>query len=413
MGMTGSISRGRPAEAHNVRRCYGEKPPEHIDHSRTCDNVVLADRDLREVYESSFGEALTEYNEKQVAKHHPERQIPDYLAKVRGDKKLQPMYEFVVQVGNMDDHPDAETAKAVLTDWVLGFERKFCGKGAPFALKQAVIHMDEATPHLHVEVVPTAKSSRGLAVQNSMNKAVKQAGFTDYKAMLAGWDEILTQCMAEHGIERVAGDRERQMGGVDIETYKRSMAAQRAADEAEERLECLQRDAEAVQSAKEPVAQSVRTIIEGRGDGGRERELAAEKERLGAGIGELEQQVAAARGRIGELERGIPQLRERVRELEGRARYLRVRLEDARVALTDAVAALREVPRGLSEIAKGIARELGIRAAGEQPSPREVAHAAQAAADWGIDLDTEAGELIEMGGMPGDQRTRQGMSKGR
>ena len=228
MQMTGSISRGRTAEKHNTRECYRdlEHTPENIDRSRSAENVVLVNRPIEEVYRERFGAATEEYNARQVEKGHPERQIPDYLEKVRADKKLQPMYEFVVQVGNMEEHPDAGTAAEIYGGWLDGFRERF---GGQFAVKQAIVHMDEATPHMHVEVVPCAESGRGLSVQNSMNKAVKQSGFPDYKAMLAGWDEVLAECMSAHGIERVAGDRERQMGGVDIDTYKRTQAAVREA----------------------------------------------------------------------------------------------------------------------------------------------------------------------------------------
>ena len=339
MQYTGSISRGETAEKHNTRECYRdeEHTPENIDRSRTPENVTLVNRSLEDVYQERFGEALEAYNAQQVAKRPPERQIPDYLAKVREDKKLHPMYEFVVQVGNMDEHPDAETAKAVYREWLDGFRFKY---GAQFAIKQAIIHMDEATPHMHVEVVPCAESKRGLAVQNSMNKAVKQAGFDDYKAMLAGWDEVLTEVMEKHGLERVAGDREKQMGGVDIETYKRSMAVQKATEAATERLECLQQEegrvageleeleAQALEPAGETVLESAGALIKTRGDGERESGLAEEIAGLRERIGVLESSNDRVRTRMVELERELPGLRERAARLGERLAAARDRVAE-------------------------------------------------------------------------------------
>lgn len=225
MQSTGSISRGKMAPKHNTRECYPtlERTPTHIDRARMTKNVTLVSRELSDVYAETFGDALKSYNAKQAEKGHPERQIGDYLAHVAKDKKLHPAYEFVVQLGNEDAHPDPDTCAAVYRDWLDAL--RMSNFGEHFAIAQAIVHMDESTPHMHLEVVPVAESKRGLAVQNSMNRAIKQSGCKDYKDMLGRWDAVLTACMKAHGLERVAGDKERQMGGVDIHTYKRTMAA--------------------------------------------------------------------------------------------------------------------------------------------------------------------------------------------
>lgn len=392
MKATGSISRGKTAERHNTRECYRDEAhtPGNIDRTRTPENVVLVNRTLEDVYRERFGEACEAYNAQQVAKRHPERQISDYLEKVRADKKLQPMYEFVVQVGNRDEHPDAGTAAEIYSEWLDGFQERF---GEQFAVKQAIVHMDEAVPHMHVEVVPCATSARGLAVQNSMNKAVKQAGFADYKAMLAGWDEVLTECMARHGVERVAGDREQQMGGVDIETYKRSKAVEREAEEAERRLERLQRrESELggeIEGLKEQVraaeleppvqnfAESARTLLKARGDGEREEELRGEleglRERLRAsegtrdGLGErvrgLEAEAAELGGRVEQLGERVERARgesdARAAGIEQRVDEYRVRVESARGRL-EGLGELIEAARGrLVAAAEALAKTVG------------------------------------------------------
>lgn len=357
MQSTGSISRGKTAQKHNTRECYRDREhtPDNIDFDRRADNIVLVNRPIEEVYEACFGAAAEAYNAKQVEKGHAERQIPDYLEHVRKDKKLNEMYEFVVQLGNMEEHPDPEIAAAIYREWLDGFSHRY---GARFCIKQAIIHMDEAVAHMHVEVVPVAESKRGLAVQNSMNKAVKQAGHADYKDMLAGWDEILTEVMKARGIERVAGDREKQMGGVDINTYKRTKAAER---EHEQRLECLQGQIEEMEPVAVTFGESARTLIEHRGDGSKERGLAEEESSLGSGIGELERRVQEARSRAGELERGNQRLGERLRDVRGRHSSLRERFEGLERRLEGVMAGMRSIPDTLSEWAQDMARRLGKR----------------------------------------------------
>lgn len=357
MQSTGSISRGKTAQKHNTRECYQDREhtPDNIDFDRRADNIVLVNRPIEEVYEACFGAAAEAYNAKQVEKGHAERQIPDYLEHVRKDKKLNEMYEFVVQLGNMEEHPDPEIAAAIYREWLDGFSHRY---GAQFCIKQAIIHMDEAVAHMHVEVVPVAESKRGLAVQNSMNKAVKQAGHADYKDMLAGWDEILTEVMEAHGIERVAGDREKQMGGVDINTYKRTKAAER---EHEQRLECLQGQIAELEPLAVTFGESARTLIEHRGDGSKERGLAEEESSLGSGIGELERRVQEARSRVGELERGNQRLGERLRDVRGRHSSLRERFEGLERRLEGVMAGMRSIPDTLSEWAQDMARRLGKR----------------------------------------------------
>lgn len=357
MQSTGSISRGKTAQKHNTRECYQDREhtPDNIDFDRRADNIVLVNRPIEEVYEACFGTAAEAYNAKQVEKGHAERQIPDYLEHVRKDKKLNEMYEFVVQLGNMEEHPDPEIAAAIYREWLDGFSHRY---GAQFCIKQAIIHMDEAVAHMHVEVVPVAESKRGLAVQNSMNKAVKQAGHADYKDMLAGWDEILTEVMKAHGIERVAGDREKQMGGVDINTYKRTKAAER---EHEQRLECLQGQIAELEPLAVSFVESAGAVISHLGDGSKERGLAEEESSLGSRVGELEQQVRAARSRAGELERGNQRLGERLRDVRGRHSSLRERFEGLERRLEGVLAGMRSIPDTLSEWAQDMARRLGKR----------------------------------------------------
>lgn len=393
MRATGSISKGKLATKHNLRSCYDARNcPPNIDLSRSAENEVLVSRDIADVYAEAFGEAQAAYNAAQVAKRHPERQISDYLEHVRADKKLNEAYEFVVQVGNIDERPPEALCAAILRDFETEFEKEH---GEHFRVVQAVIHMDEATPHMHMQVVPVAESKRGLAVQNSLNKAIEQAGFVDYKSMLLAWDETLTECMAAHDVERVDGDRERQRGGVDIDTYRKAMrlaetydAAKREADAelaetraeieaAKARLESVrQREREAGERHSELVgrlgnlqgrkwfeAEHPETLSEGA------RALAGTR-----GIGERESVVRernkGLRERISELRRRIGQLIHANRAARSRAETLAVeagerradaRLYDRLVAAGDGLRARIDELERRNEPARGRVAELGKR----------------------------------------------------
>lgn len=406
MQLTGSISRGKTAEKHNTRECYRTRTPENIDRTRTRTNVVLENRTLEDVYAERFGAAAEAYNARQVERGHPERQISDYLEKVREDKKLQPMYEFVVQVGNIDEQPDPATAVAIYREWLSEFTERY---GGHFAVKQAIVHLDEATPHMHLEVVPVAESVRGLSVQNSLNKAIRQCGFSDYKAMLAGWDEVLTVAMEAHGIERVAGDRERQMGGVDIDTYRRTKRAtekleerkaelvtqiadkegdlaeldnklsdvQLDIDDQTERLECLRQEVaeREMEPARETVAESAGALWKGRGAGSREEALGKEVEGLRSQISAAEEEISGLERGIGDLEQRLPGLRERHSRLGKRLDVLEQRV-------IAAIERLREVPDILSEMALGIAERLGKRVYNPNSLDYQMAQAKAAADAW-------------------------------
>ena len=321
--MTGSIQKGRAASWHNRREGYlrDGKLPEHIDPERVADDVTLVDEPLEEVYQRLFGEARVAYNARQVERGHPERQVEDYLEKVKADKQLKTMYEFVVQVGNRDAHPDTDEATAMFREWLERMEERF---GEHFAVKQAIVHNDEAVPHMHLEVVPVAESKRGLPLQNSLNKAVRQSGCADWCDMLAEWDKALDAVMAAHGIERVAGDRETQRGGVDIKTYKKQMRAEeraveaeRQADEAERRLESLRR-AEKAESLNP--FEATRAVRQGREDEAGNIDLEQEHERARERYERALAENSAAQAELGRLQRAIGKLK---RSLASVAKALR------------------------------------------------------------------------------------------
>lgn len=296
---TASVSKGMAAPVHNRRDC--DVP--NADPARKADNVVIVDEDLEQVYDRLFGSALAEYNAAQVAKGHPGRQIGSYLDKVRVDKQLQEVHELVVAMGDKDCHPDKDVTESVCRAWLDTFKRRY---GEQFYVVQAIIHNDEAVPHMHVEVVPVADSKRGLSRQNSLNKALKQAGHETIIDMYADMQLMLEQAMNEHGLERVAGDKSKQLGGASMSAYKRIKAAEARAAELEEQLltkEGHRRVAAVIDSPLKSPPEVVRFAREAREAEKAAGELASEVERLRAQCRASERRESQLRAEVRGLRR--------------------------------------------------------------------------------------------------------------
>lgn len=347
MKLTGSISRGKSAPQHNLRTCYtARNMPEHIHADRTADNVVLVNRDIKELYRELFDDARKEYNAKQT---RDDRKIGDYLEKVRADKRLHETYEFVVQVGNSEKNAGEKESVAMYREWLSLFQRKY---GEHFEVKQAIVHLDEAVPHMHFEVVPVARNcKRGLATQNSMKKALKQAGFHDYKEMLIeGWDSLLTEVMESHRIERIAGDKSLQMGGVSIESYKANMRLKNECNSLTERLECLRQEVNKkerthdTQGLTVAIKQGFKQARELTSEARESRELESEEKELASDCNELERQRS-------ELAKQADELRARCSLLERARERLTAEIERLKELLARGVKRFkRPIPSLASEI---------------------------------------------------------------
>lgn len=193
---------GKGSIRHNNR----EFSAKNIDQNHTKDNIILCKENIQDAYHKLFDEALAEYNAKQKRK---DRCIKDYYEHIRTSKQEKPFYEVIFQIGNKDDTAigteDGEQAAVILNE----FYEKLQASNPHIHIFNAVIHMDEATPHLHIDFIPIAtKSKRGLSTRNSLSKALEQQGFksegkfnTAAKLWIDNEKERLAQCMAEYNIE--------------------------------------------------------------------------------------------------------------------------------------------------------------------------------------------------------------------
>lgn len=194
-----SISFSTAAKGNfNHNRRTNSKVPENVDPTRTAFNKILVDKDIRQVYNEVFGEALAEYNANQIAKKHPERQKKDYYSSVCHDKKTEPFREAVVQIGNKDKQLPRWESNAILQKFLKQFQKN----NPQLVVVGAYIHNDEATPHMHIVYVPVATYSKGLKKRVSNDKALNQMGYKTWNDWKDSQMACLENLVREKGYDR-------------------------------------------------------------------------------------------------------------------------------------------------------------------------------------------------------------------
>lgn len=191
----------------------------HIDYSKSDENKYLVQKDIKELYQEEFGEVLEKYNAKQKRN---DRKIDDYYKHIQSSKKTSLQQEMIVQVGDMKDfnyRADYEKANEILLEWFQDFEKR----NPNLKVYNAVIHNDEASPHMHLNFVPVASGyKRGLERQVSFDRAIMQQDATlDKMRPFDDWREkevqSLEKILKERGIERkLVGTNEYK----DVNEYK-------------------------------------------------------------------------------------------------------------------------------------------------------------------------------------------------
>ena len=188
---------------HNNRDFFTD----NVDKSRTPNNITYLKRGLRELYHELFDEALAEYNARQ---NRPDRQIPDYYEHIRKSKKEKLFQEVIVMFGNSENcgigSENWDTAVKLLDEYMREFEKR----NPNLKVFNAVMHLDEATPHMHIDFVPVCYGQKqGLSTRVSMKRAIQQMGFSasgkkETEAILWGSSERakLTEILNNHHIAR-------------------------------------------------------------------------------------------------------------------------------------------------------------------------------------------------------------------
>lgn len=221
----------------------------NVDKSRTQENITLVHDDIQTVYHELFDEALNKYNAKQKRK---DRRIKNYYEHINHSKQEKPFYELIFQIGNTED-THCGTPEAVLATKALRqFVEEFQARNPHIRVFNAVIHLDEETPHVHINFIPFATNqTRGLSTRNSLSKALEQQGFkgegkmnTCTKQWVEHEKEMLAETMKGYGIEwEQLGTHEQHL---DVLDYKKKMRAREIAV-LENKVECTQHQLESTE----------------------------------------------------------------------------------------------------------------------------------------------------------------------
>ena len=224
MKRTISAMRGPGSLNHNRRSFTAE----NVDPKRSSLNVMYRDEPIQKVYHELFDEAVNRYNAKQKRK---DRCITDYYEHLRTGKQEKLFHELIVQIGNKDDMgvltENGALAKELLDEYMQGFQER----NPTLRVFGAFLHMDEATPHLHIDFVPfTVGSKRGLDTRVSLKQALAAQGFkggtrgdTEWSQWVRSEKEQLAAVMERHGIEwEDKGTHDKHLSVLDFKKEQRA-----------------------------------------------------------------------------------------------------------------------------------------------------------------------------------------------
>ena len=284
------------------------------------------------MYHELFDEALAAYNAK---KKKTRDKIPDYYEHIRQSKQEKLFHEAIFQIGNLTDcgcgSPGGERAAAALKEFAESFQER----NPHLRVFNMVLHMDEATPHLHVDFVPVAtEQSRGLSTRVSMKQALKQQGFeslgrkqTEWKAWMEREKASLAEIAQAHEFEIVS------LGGgrphMELPEYR--AAAQRL-EAVQEQVTAAEQDMAVLEQQKKALGKTVRRLQAAEKVRVDLDAIQPEKTLTGAVKGVTVEQIkelkaAAIRGAVAEQE---------VRELKAENKQLQSRLPSMKEKLKEA-----------------------------------------------------------------------------
>ena len=287
-----SFPKGRGHLTHNNRDfiCNNVVP------ERTAWNRIYMQESLKDAYEKCFGQALRDYNATQKRK---DRQKNDYLKEIENSgNKEKTFYENIVQIGKKTDTPVAdengvmtEAAKAAI-EVLDRYARTFQERNPNLYLFNCVMHLDEATPHLHIDYIPVAHGYKnGMKTRNSLTKAFQQMGFAKAVSRkqneTVAWQErereYLTELCREQGIEiEVLGV---QRDNLSLPEYK---AAMREVEQLEQQAAVLDKQNEALEQQNDDLAQKTSELC------GQVQEMEAHNNELVLQAQELTEQIEEA-----------------------------------------------------------------------------------------------------------------------
>ena len=221
-----SHCQGKGSLSHNNRTFT----PKNVDPERTKDNVTFVRQPIAEAYEQCFGLAVERYNAKQKRDdrriktsyfENTFNHLPDNHVITAPDKRKS-FYEDLVQIGDKSDSGYGTPDYRLVADCLIEYMKGFSERNPNFYVFNSVLHMDEATPHLHIDYIPVGHYKRGVGTQNGLSQALKEMGYTGIDA-INKWRiaerKVLEKICNARGI--VIKEPEKSRGSFAVDEYKK------------------------------------------------------------------------------------------------------------------------------------------------------------------------------------------------
>ncbi len=166
-----SFVTGKGAIGHNNREFIHD----NVDESRVKDNINYKEEKLHIAYEKCFGQAVESYNERQTRN---DRKINNYMKQIKDSGNNEKLfYENVIQVGDKYSHGFGSGNEQQAIDILDEYAKRFQERNPNLYVFNMKMHLDEASPHLHIDYIPVATGyKRGLDTRNSLTKAHANMG---------------------------------------------------------------------------------------------------------------------------------------------------------------------------------------------------------------------------------------------
>ena len=221
-----SFTLGKASAMHGANLNHNNRKftASNVDETRISQNIIFKQQDVRDAYHQLFDKALHEYNAKQT-RH--DRIISDYYLHMAESKREEAFYEIVVQFGDSETSPcgseRGDLAKQMLQSYMRDFQRR----NPNLYVFNAVLHLDEASPHLHIDFIPfyTKGRKNGLQKGVSMKAALIEQGFrprSPKENQLVMWEYAeraeMDRVLRVHGMERE--DKNLHRRHLSVDEYK-------------------------------------------------------------------------------------------------------------------------------------------------------------------------------------------------
>ena len=215
---------GKGSVSHNTR-AFSAK---NVDKERSKYNVEFCHLDIKKIYHELFDDALERYNSKQK---RSDRKIDNYYEKIRQSRQEKLFHEVILQIGNKGDMNAKSEEGQLAKDILIEFMEDFQKRNPNLYVFSAHLHMDEETPHVHIDFVPFIRNSkRGLDTRVSLKGALAEQGFkggtrsaTEWNQWIESEKQELSKVAERYGVRwKQLGTHNKHLSVLDFEKQERA-----------------------------------------------------------------------------------------------------------------------------------------------------------------------------------------------